>query len=142
MKRTITKIMINEHRILEQILDEFEESLKDLKKAKEIFSKLIWNIEKHFFVEEKVIFSIYNDNEQENEELSRIIKEHREVQWLLKRMQQDINKGITPKKSRLREILRHHEKKENEILYPKFDEELDPVQKKMIIERAGDFLIG
>ena len=55
MPQTIESLMLKEHRRLDKLLEEIEKDLDNYEKTKKNCSLFKWNLEKHFFVEEKVI---------------------------------------------------------------------------------------
>ena len=144
MEKSITKTMLEEHGRILTLLKKFEAEVEknNLEKAKQLFSKFDWTLEKHIFVEEKVIFTIYSNtrDEQENQEILYLIKEHKEMDWLISKIQDDLDKNIKPKLTRLGNILMKHADNENNIFYPRLDEELDKEQKTLIIDRANEII--
>ena len=148
---TIPEIMIKEHerinqdiKALQSKIDGLQEdsSKEDITKLLDDFFKIKWNIEKHFFVEEKVIISIYlsQRDEAEKNDINYILKEHKEMLEMLEDIEDDLQEGIKPSFNDLLEILRTHEDQEDNHLYPKFEEELDEKQKLLIRQRANEIL--
>ncbi len=139
MHKTIKNLMDKEHRRIDFLLEEFEKVLnKDLKKAKELFSKFSWNLEKHFYIEEKVIFTIYNSPKNEDDDLDELLKEHKEIQWELKKIKENLENNAKINILKLKTFLKSHSKFEDEIFYPKLDENLSPSEKEIIIDRAEE----
>lgn len=148
---TIPEIMIEEHerinrdiKALQSKINDIEQnsSKEDVRKLLDNFFKIKWNIEKHFFVEEKVIFTIYlsQRDEAENNDINHIVKEHKEILEMLEEIEDNLQDGIKPNLNDLLEILATHEDQEDNHLYPKFEEELDEKQKQLIRERANEIL--
>ncbi len=132
MSNSIKTLMLREHGKINSFLTEYERD-PSLKK----FNDFKWALEKHFFVEEKVIFDIYNNsNDQEIEELNQLIVEHKDMLWLLSGIED--NEENSTRISILKKILPEHVRFENEIFYPRLDEELDEEKKKLIIERCSE----
>jgi iron-sulfur cluster repair protein YtfE (RIC family) len=142
--KTIKNIMDIEHKRIQNLLKEFEDTLnKDFKKAKEIFSKFDWNLEKHFYIEEKVIFTIYNASSGiDDVDLTELIKEHKDIVWKISRIKENLDRGIKPHIEDLKKLLNHHEKFEDEVFYPRLDEELNKSEKELIFERAEEIING
>jgi len=104
-------MMDKEPELIDRILVEFEEMLqKNFKNAKEIFSKFDWTLEKHFFVEEKVIFTIYNSSNEDNDDLNELVKEHKEIIWEIKKIKENLDMGVKPSVIKLKGILNGHSK--------------------------------
>ena len=62
MKSTIiTEVMVRDHIKIVKLLNEFEKRLTQDRKIKlKAFNEFVWELEKHFFTEEKAIFISYN----------------------------------------------------------------------------------
>jgi hemerythrin-like domain-containing protein len=142
MLQTITGIMLKEHVKLDKMLEEFENSLEtDIEKSRQLFSRFKWNLDKHFFIEEKVIFHVYNAaTKEESEEIMNLLKEHKDMQWLINKMEGSIKTDINSILPELKKILKIHVGVENMILYPKLDEELDEKSKGLILERVEEII--
>ncbi len=139
---SIADIMLKEHAKLEAGVIELER-IMDHVELKECFSKLKWNLDKHFFVEEKVIFNVLDfNNEVESEEIERILKDHKDIMWSIKKIGDAFDEGLRPDLSDLREELKAHSKFEDSIFYPKLDEGLDEKLKKVVMDRTGEILRG
>ena len=143
MMKSIKEIMDGEHLKILRLLKEFKNQLnEDRENASKIFNNLYWNLEKHFFIEEKVIFSIFSLSkpEKDNDGLLKLLKEHKDILFLVERIQNDID-DIGQESEELKETLINHVKFEDEIFYPRLDKELDELEKQLIFERVGG-LIG
>ena len=82
-------IMMKEHAKIHKLLNKFKQDLD-----KGMFFEFKWTLEKHFFVEEKVIFTVYAmSSPEESEDLFEILKRHKDILWLLRKMEEDIEKG-------------------------------------------------
>ena len=122
---TIADLMYKDHENVENLFKEFQE-----KKSKESLERFKWTLEKHFFIEEKAIFTVV-DVEDFNE-LINIKKEHDEILLMLSDL--DENSDI----SEFEKMLVTHKNYEDEVLYPKFDKELSNDIKCQIIERISE----
>lgn len=148
---TIPELMIKEHKRINQEIKSLQSKIINLKencskedthKLLDEFFKIKWNLEKHFFVEEKVVISIYlsHRDETEKNDVDFILKEHREMLKILEEIEDDLQDGIKPTLTNLLETLETHEGQEDNHLYPKFEEELDEEQKTLIKQRANEIL--
>ncbi len=141
--KTITKIMGKEHKRIEELLHEFENKVnQDKESAIKIFNIFYWNLEKHFFIEEKVIFSIFNSSNSENDtnDLANLLKDHKDILFLIEKIEDNINNNVKEELEDLKKILSAHAKFEDEEFYPRLDEELDELQKQLIFERADEII--
>ena len=114
------------------------ERISDKQQLKKQFNKFKWTLEKHFFVEEKVIFSIYNDEENRNN-LDTVLKEHKDMILLIQKAEDALDEGYLELLD-LKTILECHAIFETDILYPKLDAELDQEQRSLILDRASEII--
>ncbi|MBU0467304.1 MAG: hemerythrin domain-containing protein [Nanoarchaeota archaeon] len=141
MKNSITEIMLREHKRIDAMIEEVEKTLPDFEKARQIFNKFKWNLEKHFFVEEKVIFSAYSSTtSNESEDIFTILKEHKDILWSMKKIEQSLSKNLQPNFSNIKKDLKDHVNFEDRIFYPRLDEELDDNLKEVMIDRAKEVI--
>ena len=126
----ITTLMLKEHELLNKLLEEFESSHKI-----EIFKKFKEKVEKHFFIEEKVIFDIYlKQNKDQQYNVLDLIKDHKDLLWQIKKMEDMLPKNQNPPLEELKHTLLDHTNFENEFFYPDLDNELDKDKKQLILE--------
>jgi len=151
--KTIVETVAEEHRRINEISEELRSKLYDLsenpkesevKELLSIFLKLKWNLEKHMFVEEKVMINSYISrlNDGKSETASHIVKDHREIIEFLVKIEEKIRDGRKPSIDSLMALISGHEKLEEKIFYPKLDEELTTEEKEIIINRSEEVLIG
>jgi len=143
MKKSIPKVMLEDHdkinNLFEEFLEQVEKGLEDHGTVMKKFFNFKWNLEKHFFVEEKVIFSVYSySDEEESDAILGLVNEHKNMLWLVNRIEIDLEDKNIPKTMNLAEILKNHAQFENEILYPKLEEVLDKNEKQIILDRIRD----
>lgn len=143
MKLTVIKIMDKDHIKIKEILIDFErEENKNFEKSKHIFSRFKWMLEKHFFTEEKAIFNFYIvKSQEENENLMKILKEHKEILDLIERSEELLFDQKKLEIEELKHAILAHTKFEDEVFYPKLDELLEEEQKQEIINRIKDIVI-
>ena len=143
MDITIIKVMDKDHKKIKEILLEFEkEENNNFEKSKETFMRFKWMIEKHFFIEEKAIFNFYViESPEENEDLMRILKEHREILNLIERSEESLFDQKKLEIDELKHYILAHAKFEDEVFYPKLDETLDLEKKQDMINRIKDIII-
>jgi len=142
MKSTaISEVMVRDHRKIVKLLTNFENNIgQDIRSTMKAFNGFVWELEKHFFTEEKAIFTAY-EPEDENEGYTMIpelIKEHNEIFNKLIVMKKSIKNRKTFDFHGFKKLLMKHKDFEDEKVYPKFDQELDESEKKNIIHRIND----
>ena len=128
---------MKEHGKIRSMLVELEKT-SDFDLKKRLFNKFKWNLEKHFFVEEKVIFGIY-DNEENINNLNKILKDHKDIILLIKKAEELLEEGhlnIFDVKT----LVDAHSAFEDQVLYPQLDEKLDETQKQLILERTSEII--
>jgi len=137
---TILEIMLGDHALIETLLIAFKDSLgKSVELTEELFDKFRWELEKHIFVEEKVIFRLCN---LPKPELCKVVqdltKDHDTMLEMLNEVQNDIVTKNETNISKFQELLADHRKTEEEILYPMLDQQLSEKEKEMIILRINE----
>jgi len=140
MEISIIKIMDKDHKRIKELLGLFEIDSNNLQKALESFNRFKWNLEKHFFIEEKVIFNV--TLEDEDQDLSTILNEHSEILNLMSIIEEELMDNKKPDISEMKKLLLSHARFENYIFYPKLDETLNEEQKQEIIDRIKDIIIN
>jgi hemerythrin-like domain-containing protein len=140
--KKITEVMCEEHRRIEKILEEFEKLVHiDFGSSKDAFNKFKWNLEKHLFVEEKVIFEVCNsDCGEEVSEIFDLMQEHGEIIGLIKEIEKKLFMNFKPNLSVMKELLEKHVYFEENRFYPMLDKELSTERKQEIFERAEEIL--
>jgi len=133
--KSITEIMMQEHGKIDAMIEELE---KDLSKEK--FDKFKWNLEKHFFVEEKVIFSVAS--QEDSEDAFKILKEHKDILFQVKKIEQALSQNLKPDLSGIKKELIDHADFEDKMFYPKLDEDLSEDLKNVVRDRAGEIIRG
>jgi iron-sulfur cluster repair protein YtfE (RIC family) len=99
-------------------------------------------LEKHFFIEEKIIFSVYNSSEGERDDLNELVKEHKEIIWEIKKIRENLDRGVKPNVERLKRGLIGHSRFEDEVFYPRLDDELSENEKELIFDRVDEVIRG
>jgi hemerythrin superfamily protein len=142
MEETISTIMMKEHSMLNAVLGSFERNLEiNKERAKENFDKFKWNLEKHFFVEEKAIFDVSGNLESEEiSDIFDLMQEHSKIMIELKDIEKNLNSGKTVDVTAFKKNLLEHAKFEDEIFYPKLDEKLSLEKRKEIVSRAKEII--
>ena len=145
MGKEITILMLKQHNFLNGLLKKYEAleaKNRNLSKIKDYFYNFKWNLDKHFFIEEKDIFIVTDLNDKKEFELMKsLLKDHKDLRETSKKMAEEILEGHKPSSFVLSNILLGHEKREVKIFYPKLDSRLPAKEKKEIIEKSRDIKI-
>ena len=141
MKQEIFNIMAMQHEFIESLLSDFEYFRdKELPEFKEVLNLFVWNLEKHIFLEEKILYSIYSIWDGNIEGMFEILGDHGEIRVFIKKIKSsDFGKSDI---STLKELLEDHFALEETILYPNLEKVLNAEQKKFIVERAQEIIRG
>jgi hemerythrin-like domain-containing protein len=143
MSQTIESMMLDEHKRLDRLLDKLERDLDDFEKTKKNCSKFKWNLEKHFFIEEKIIFdSFITMSGQETSDTFHLLEDHVRIMELLKIIEKRLHKKIKPKLHYLKQIIQTHRTFEDQDFYPNLDEKLTPEQRKEVSKRIKEIIKG
>jgi iron-sulfur cluster repair protein YtfE (RIC family) len=142
MKSTaLTETMIRDHGIILKLLTRLEKTIGQEKSLiMTVFHDFFWALEKHFFTEEKAIFTVYQPEENTDgySMIPELIKEHNEIFNQLKIMEKNIKEDEYFDFKEFKNLLMKHKNFEDEKLYPKLDLELEESEKRRIINRIND----
>ena len=142
MKSTaLTETMIRDHGKILKLLIRLEKTIGQEKSIiMKTFHDFLWELEKHFFTEEKAIFTTYEpeENTEGHAMIPELIKEHNEIFDQLKIMKKRIKKDEEFDFKEFKILLMKHKNFEDEKLYPKLDLELDESEKRRIIRRINE----
>jgi hemerythrin-like domain-containing protein len=143
MPKSIQNLMLQEHIRLNKLINTLEEHLDNYEKTKTNFSSFKWNLEKHFFVEEKIIFdSFINISGEETNEVFHLLEDHVKIMGMLRILEKKLSKRIKPDLEKLKQVITTHRSFEEEDFYPNLDKRLSPDQKKRISKRIKEILPG
>lgn len=135
--------MIKDHLRLLSLLHVFEQTDGHNTTAKiNSFDALKWNLEKHIFTEEKVVFTSFDAKEKKEQYnlFLEISKEHTAILNEMAVIKDQLYKKIPTDGFRLREQLIKHQKYEEKLLYPRLDEELTKEEKCLILNRITEII--
>lgn len=141
MKKELLKVLLQEHEVIEYLLSDFESFYdKDVLKAKKILNLFVWNLEKHIFLEEKMLYSIYSVWNGNIGGMFEILGDHGDIMIFIKKIKSsDFEKSDI---FSLRELLENHFALEETVLYPRLEKVLNFEQKRFFIERAQEIIRG
>ncbi|MFA5856563.1 MAG: hemerythrin domain-containing protein [Candidatus Pacearchaeota archaeon] len=130
----ISGIMKKEHARLYSLFFVIKEKIKqNSEDIKELIQEFIWELDKHFFLEEKLIFSIYSN--LGNIDVLDLIKEHKDILWKVNRIYE-----IRDEIQDLDKLLLKHSDSEDKNFYPFIDKSIDNENKKIILSRLNEII--
>ena len=142
MKSTaILDLMVKDHIQLMDYLKEVEKNLgRDFGFLSNSFNTFQWNLEKHFFVEERAIFTSYNPDEPDKEYdyFSGLMDQHTEILKTVELLRKKLQKREPFDLNELKKLLIKHKIFEEKSIYPVIDQEIDEGEKLFIIDRIKE----
>ena len=141
MEKLIQEAMFAEHKRIESMLKKFEKCVEEENDSlEEKLNPLKWNIQKHFFVEENAVFSLYVPaSSWEVSSVDQVLREHEEIMKLIEKTEKNLNRENI---NEIISLLRKHAKFEEDNFYPNLDEQLSSEQKEKILGRVEEILKG
>ncbi|KYK23795.1 hypothetical protein AYK24_00750 [Thermoplasmatales archaeon SG8-52-4] len=142
MKSTaILELMVKDHIRLFEYLKDVEKNLgNDFGNLSNSFNTFQWNLEKHFFVEERAIFLSYSPDEPEKQYdfFSDLMDQHAEILGIIESLRKKLQKREPIDLNELKKLLVNHKTFEEKNIYPVIDQEIDEGEKGYIIDRIND----
>jgi len=136
--------MIQDHIKIDKLITKLDEKNNaDFEQMKEAFEKFEWQLEKHIFTEEKVIFTSYepDDVSEGYKMLPDLTKQHNYIVNTLNNWRKDIrSKNMLTDVYSLKEFLKKHREFEEEKVYPKLEEHLSDEDKIHIIAKINEII--
>jgi hemerythrin-like domain-containing protein len=130
----ISEIMVAQHHLIEALFEGFRDELKtNVEAARNFYAELVWEVKKHFFIEEQAIFDLLPWKDPEvSGILTELKNEHRIMAENLDKIE-----NLGGDESGFTAMMKGHVEKEEKKLYPMLDERLTPEEKQHIISRIG-----
>jgi len=142
MKSTeILDLMLKDHNRLMEYLKDVENNLDcDFGFLSNSFNTFQWNLEKHFFVEEKVIFISNNPDEPDEKYnyFSDLMDQHTEILSVIESLRKKLQRREPFDLNELKMLLVKHKTFEEKSIYPVLDQEIDDCTKRVIIDRIKE----
>ncbi len=145
MIQSITELMIRDHERLMNLFSDFKNNKnRDLKKAKELFTRFDRELRKHMTVEEKIIKSVFGVFGIDGDKIggnvlpiaSSLRLEHDRIRNVLEKILSSTkNNNKTINTFNLYLILRHHKNMEERLFYPELDEMLSEKEKSIVFDK-------
>ena len=139
----ILNLMVKDHSRLMKYLKNVKDNLRsDFEVLLKSFNTFEWNLEKHFFVEERAIFTSYNPEYIDDgyQLFSGLSKQHTIILEKVESLRKRLRMGKTIDISDLEEMLLKHKTYEEKNVYPVLDLEISGGEKRFMIERINDIL--
>ena len=144
MKSTaISDMMGKDHKRLMKYFKDVEDNLRsDFGVLLKVFNTFEWNLEKHFFVEERAILTSYNPDYIEDgyQLFSELSKQHTVILEKIEVLRKRLRMGKILDLSELKALLLEHKIYEEKNVYPVLDLEIDEGEKSLMIERINDVI--
>jgi iron-sulfur cluster repair protein YtfE (RIC family) len=138
---TILDLMVKDHNLLMQYLKDVENNIgHDFGFLSNSFNTFQWNLEKHFFVEEKAIFTSYNPDKTNKEYIyfSDLMDQHTEILAFIESLRKKLQRREPFDLNELKKLLARHKTFEEKNVYPILDREIDDCTKRVIIDRIKE----
>ncbi len=146
MKSTqISELMVKDHNLIMQNIKDLEDMKeRDITYINKLFNDFKWNLEKHFFVEERAVFTFYNPEkvDESYEIFVNLTKQHTDILEEVENIQKKLQKWEPFDFEDLKKLLVSHKTLEENNLYPVLDQEISEGEKRFIIERIEDIRLG
>jgi len=150
--KAILDLMVKDHNRLMAYLKDVENNLgRDFVSLSDSFNTFQWNLEKHFFAEERAIFADSDPDESDKEYnyfsglmdqqynyFSDLIGQHTEILKKIKSLRKKLQKREPFDLNELKKLLVKHKTFEEKSIYPVIDQEIDESEKRFIIDRIKD----
>ena len=139
-ENSILTLMVSHHALLEALFFPFRDEARDnSKRAEASLSELVWEIRKHFFIEESAIFDFIPLKTMKIfETMNHLRDEHLMMLIDLKRFSENFSEIKSEDIENFYKLLMHHREMEEKELYPQLDKELNDEQKRHIIHRINE----
>jgi len=139
----ITNLMMTHHGLIMSLLSFLKDTLNlPPEKYPEVvnsFEKFKWELEKHIFAEERVIFKAWS---KEDSEISKIIqdliKNHSKMLEALDTICDNLAPNYQFSLDKFETLLKEHASIEETVLYPKLDKVLGDKEKTNIIKKIDE----
>ncbi|KYK27792.1 hypothetical protein AYK20_02095 [Thermoplasmatales archaeon SG8-52-1] len=142
MKTTaILELMVRDHNRLFEYLKDVENNLgSEFGYLSNSFNTFQWNLEKHFFVEERAIFISYKPDEPDKKYdfFSDLMDQHAEILGIIEELRKKLQKREPLDLNELKRLLVKHKTFEEKSIYPVIDQEIGEGEKRFIIDRIQD----
>lgn len=140
---SILNLMISHHGLLEALLTVFNDNLGiNAERTAEDLDDFKWELEKHIFTEEKVMFKFCKQEGSETCELvNKLEQEHIAMLKTLDGLKDNLPVKNEKDIAEFQKFMINHRETEEKDIYPKLDQELSEATKEEIIARINEISI-
>jgi hypothetical protein len=141
----LLNVMVKDHNRLMNCLKDVKNNLEsDFEVLLKSFNTFEWNLEKHFFVEERAIFTSFNSDyiEDGHQLFTNLSKQHTNILEKVESLRKRLRSGKTIDVSDLETLLLKHKTYEEKNVYPVLDVEISEGEKRFMIERINNIKMG
>ncbi len=142
MKSTaILDLMVKDHNRIMEYLKDVEKNIgRNFGFLSNSFNTFQWNLEKHFFIEERAIFAYYNPDypNKDYNYFSDLMNQHTKILEKIESLRKKLQKREPFDLNELKKLLIDHKNFEEKNIYPVLDKEIDECEKRFIIDRIKD----
>jgi len=137
---SILNLMMSHHALLAALLKVYRDDLfKNPKSAAEALEDFEWELDKHIFTEEKVIFRFCKPDELAACAIvKRLEQEHTIMLEMVQGLKQDLEDKAEADAEKFEGLMLRHVAVEETELYPRLDQELSTILKEEIIGRINE----
>jgi hemerythrin-like domain-containing protein len=142
LEKTITDLMIEEHFLLERLLNKLEEALKEeYKTSVDLLGEFKREFSRHIATEEDAVFKFFNPREESDyyDVVPKLVKEHNTILEMLNDTENRLATAdiaeISEGYSNFKKLLLAHKEFEEKEFYPEMDRNLNAVQKEEVREK-------
>lgn len=137
----VLDLMLVHHGLLEVLFKSLSDNISqntNIELIRKMLSEFQWELEKHFFVEEKVLFKLSSkDQPQTYSIIVELLEEHDRMLKMLDEAKSLLKDNKMVDLSKFGTTLMEHRMIEEHKLYPELDNKISEEEKKMIVERIN-----
>jgi iron-sulfur cluster repair protein YtfE (RIC family) len=138
MGTDVAEAMKHDHH---EMLEELIQQAKVPSASVETVKKIKWRLQRHFYIEEKLIFSVCRLEGNDNiTTLPKLLKEHDDILHEIDIIIQILNQNKNPAWDRIIELKREHIQLESTQIYQKIDEYMDETDKAELIRQIDKII--
>jgi len=139
-------LLLKDHRIIAKQLYELKKSIESgCEDCIEKLKKFKWSLERHFFIEEKFLYTDYTPIDSEDSEMiNDVLRQHESVLKSLKELEKNMTSDSNTIKNSIKALqkeLMEHKGFEDNILYPKLEDEFKDQKKRFLLEKLKEELL-
>jgi hemerythrin len=138
--KSVVKALKDEHKRIDVFLEDCVSHLKrNSNEVDRLFERFVWNLKKHFYMEEKTMF-VECESDYIKDELEELKEDHEEILKVVERIEKKESKEIYLDFSFLKRILSKHAKREEDLLYEELERSLNQKQKEKVLEQSKELV--